>query len=769
MFVAALMCMLCVMAVSASGSETPEFSGGQLKITEAGTYRFVGSMRGTVLVDPGEGDVVLVMDNFTLDGGSSAGIVALSGDSLTISMADNSVNRIADGGNDRQFDAAIYSRVPTFFEGNGSLDVRGNNREAIHVENADLTFNNGNFNISAPLNTIAVDGENAGMLTIDNGSFFLNSESSSISQSTNIQFHGGNVWETDINGSIIAPSWGSNNNELPTAEVFEMNQPQQMSNMPWMNQNQNNEYIVPSQQQPAAQQASVQQPSMPGQSNQMSGEMMQQPGMNNTYESASSASEIITGTMTNSAMNLTADYDNATTITVTEDNSQVKISESGTYIVTGSSSDGNITVKKETTGVVLVLQDLDLTSTTGATVSINKNAEVQVIISGNVVLTDAENPEDENSTDADVADAFDGAALKAKAGSQVYMTGDGTLTINGNAKNGIKGGDDSSIIIDGVTMNITAVNDGINSNYDVTLLGGNFTINAADDAIHADHILTIGDENGHGPTVRVNNSNEGLEGTVVNIFGGDININSTDDAINAANGDGLYEGELNYAINMTGGEVIIRSQGDGMDSNGDVNLIGGSLLISSATVGGEAGIDYDGQLYISNEFQLNNNSGVAGPDGMPGGMNGQNFGPQDNGQQGGFPQSGSNDFGGQQGGFPQNVSNDFGGQQGGFPQSGSNDFGGQQGGFPQNVSNDFGGQQGGFPQSGSNDFGGQQGGFPQNGSNDFGGQQGGFPQNDSNNFGGQQGGFPQNNSNDFGGQQGPTHDSSNNDFEERRP
>ena len=751
MFVAALMCMLCVMAVSASGSETPEFSGGQLKITEAGTYRFVGSMRGTVLVDPGEGDVVLVMDNFTLDGGSSAGIVALSGDSLTISMADNSVNRIADGGNDKQFDAAIYSRVPTFFEGNGSMDVRGNNREAIHVENADLTFNNGNFNMSAPLNTIAVDGEKPGMLTFDNGSFFLNSESSSISQNTNIQFRGGKVWETDINGSIIAPSWGSNNNELPTTEVFEMNQPQDMNQMPWMNQNQNNEYFT-SEQQPAAQQASWQQPAMPGQSDQMPGNTqqasrqqpnmpgeMQQPGMINTYESAASASEIITGTMTNSAMNLTADYDNATTITVTDDNSQVKISESGTYIVTGSSSDGNITVKKETTGVVLVLENLDLTSTTGATVSINKNAEVQVIISGNVVLTDAENPADENSTDADIADAFDGAALKAKAGSEVYMTGDGTLTINGNAKNGIKGGDDSSIIIDGVTMNITAVNDGINSNYDITLLGGNFTINAADDAIHTDHILTIGDENGDGPTVRVNNSNEGLEGTVVNILGGDININSTDDAINAANSDGLYEGELNYAINMTGGEVIIRSQGDGMDSNGNINLIGGSLNITSATVGGEAGIDYDGQLYISNEFQLNNNSGVAGPDGMPGGMNGQNFGPQDNGQQGGFPQSGSNDFGGQQGGFPQNVSNDFGGQQGGFPQNDSINFGGQQGGFPQNNSNDFGGQQGGFPQNDSNDFGGQQGGFPQNGSNDF------------------------------GGQQGPTHDSSNNDFEERRP
>ena len=79
----------------------------------------------------------------------------------------------------------------------------------------------------------------------------------------------------------------------------------------------------------------------------------------------------------------------------------MKITESGTYIVTGTSDNGSITVKKGTAGVVLVLDDLDLTSTSGATLSINKNAEVQVVISGKVTLTDNENPENENSTNAE--------------------------------------------------------------------------------------------------------------------------------------------------------------------------------------------------------------------------------------------------------------------------------------------------------------------------------------------------------------------------------
>jgi hypothetical protein len=357
----------------------------------------------------------------------------------------------------------------------------------------------------------------------------------------------------------------------------------------------------------------------------------QQNGMQNNTASSGSASEVVQGTMTNSAAELEADYENATYITVSDDENDIKITSSGTYVVSGTCSDGNITVKKGTTGVVLVLEDLDLTSTTGATVSVNKEAEVKIIISGSVVLTDNENPDDEYSSDADVADAYDGAALKAKANSSVYVTGDGTLTINGNAKNGVKAGDDSSIIFDGVTVNITAVNDGINGNYDVSLLSGTFNIATGDDAIHADHILSIGSEDGSGPTIRVTESTEGLEGTVVNIYGGDISIVSSDDAINAANADSAYEGELDYSFNMMGGKVVINSKGDGIDSNGNVNLIGGSATINSASGGGEAGIDYDGQYYISNNFNLNNKSGVSGADMMPGGMNGQMPGQQMNG------------------------------------------------------------------------------------------------------------------------------------------
>ena len=250
------------------------------------------------------------------------------------------------------------------------------------------------------------------------------------------------------------------------------------------------------------------------------------------------------------------------------------------------------------------------------------SSEVKVIVSGSVTLTDAEDPADE-----DVSDDFDGAAIKVKAGASAYITGDGTLTLNGSAKNGVKVSGDAdegygSLVIDGATININASNDAINGNYDVVILSGSLTISAGDDAIHADRILTIG-ANGKGPSITIKSCSEGLEGTVVNIAGGTVNVTSTDDGINAANSDKAFS-ELTFSINMTGGSVTVNApRADGFDSNGNINLVAGSATINSANNGGDAGIDYDGELYISDAFVLNSQSGVAGPDNMMGGMPGQ--------------------------------------------------------------------------------------------------------------------------------------------------
>ena len=362
---------------------------------------------------------------------------------------------------------------------------------------------------------------------------------------------------------------------------------------------------------------------MPGMNGDFGG-MQDMGGMTGNVTLADSPSEIVEGITGNSAASLVVDEENAVTVVMSDENSNVKIDSAGTFIVTGTCSEGNITVKKGTTGVVLILKDLDLTSTTGATVSCNKNTEVKIVIEGTVRLTDAEDPADEDSEDAEVADAFDGAALKVKDGAAAVLTGTGTLNIDASAcKNGIKVGneDEPSLVIDGsLTVNITAANDAINSGYDLAILNGTLNISAGDDAVHADRILTVG-ENGEGPAITISSCEEGLEGTVVNLFGGNVALTANDDGINAANSDGTYA-DLGYSINITGGTYNVKAGGDGLDSNGNINLTGGYTVINSASFGGEAGIDYDGSCYIA-EGTINNLSGISGPDGAPGqGMNG---------------------------------------------------------------------------------------------------------------------------------------------------
>ena len=358
----------------------------------------------------------------------------------------------------------------------------------------------------------------------------------------------------------------------------------------------------------------------------------------------------------------------------------MKIKEAGTYLITGACADGSITVTKGTTGVVLVLKDLDLTSTTGATLSINKGAEAKIVVTGSVTLTDAEDASLE-----DVSEDFDGAALKVKSGASAYLAGDGTLTVNGSAKNGIKvsaSEDDGngSLVIDGATVHVTAVNDGFNAEYDLAILSGAVTVSAGDDGIHADRVLTIGSES-TSPTVTVSKSTEGIEATVVNIAGGTVEVTSSDDGVNAANSDGTYA-SLGYSINMTGGSLTVSApRADGLDSNGNINLIAGSATISSASNGGDAGLDYDGQLYVSDSFRLDNQSGVASMGGgmMDGGMMGG--GMRQNGrQQGSAAQTPTQDGqmptqGMNRSAQPGGMAGGFGGRMGG-PGMGGQPYGG---------------------------------------------------------------------------------------------
>ncbi len=309
------------------------------------------------------------------------------------------------------------------------------------------------------------------------------------------------------------------------------------------------------------------------------------------------------------------------------DGTNLTIKAAGTYTLTGSCSDGSVTVKKGTIGVTLILSGLSLTNqgtatTATAPLSINKSTGVTIVVAAGTVntLTDSKYNNDDTYTTNEEAE---NAVIKCKDGSQVTITGTGTLNIVSNGKNGIKSGTtdtetdtanprDAFLTIENATVNITtSVNDAINAEQELNILSGTLTISAADDAIHCDYTLNISATGTIGPTIRITKSYEGIEGATINVYSGDISILSSDDLMNAANSDLT---NYNFSLNIYGGTIYAYStSGDGIDSNGTLNIYGGTVEVWTANTADNSPLDADGGVNIQGGtvFAAGGSSGMS--------------------------------------------------------------------------------------------------------------------------------------------------------------
>ena len=211
-----------------------------------------------------------------------------------------------------------------------------------------------------------------------------------------------------------------------------------------------------------------------------------------------------TGTETSAAVSTNYDISDATSfvfsdtdITVTEgaysgykiDGTALTIKESGVYVVSGTCASGTIVVKKNVTGVTLVLNGLTLSASATAPVTCNKGSEVKIVAAAGTVnnLADDKYNNDDTYTDEELYPDIENAVIKCKDGSNVTICGKGTINITANGKNGVKGGYDlyeededgnatdtlistASLTIKEVTLNITAnVNDGLKSDKELNI------------------------------------------------------------------------------------------------------------------------------------------------------------------------------------------------------------------------------------------------------------------------------------------------------------
>lgn len=157
--------------------------------------------------------------------------------------------------------------------------------------------------------------------------------------------------------------------------------------------------------------------------------------------------------------------------------------------------------------------------------------------------------------------------------------------------------------IDGGTFDIDAADDALHTNGTLILNAGTFDLASGDDAIHADVALTINDG-----TVRISRSNEGIESNVITINGGDIHVVSSDDGINSTDGSGggmrpgggnvtTYTGDTWLYIH--GGRIVVNAAGDGVDVNGAAEMTAGTLVVHGPTMQMNGALDFDAYFKIS--------------------------------------------------------------------------------------------------------------------------------------------------------------------------
>ena len=278
------------------------------------------------------------------------------------------------------------------------------------------------------------------------------------------------------------------------------------------------------------------------------------------------------------------------------DGTDVSITAAGTYVFSGDCDNGSITVKKGVTGVTIVLNGLTLTNDDSAAITLNKTAEASLLAAAGTTNTvaDTEGSSDEN------------AAVKVKSGAALAIGGTGTLTVDGNAKNGIKGAADAVITVAEVKLNINAADDGLSCDDELNITGGTLSITAGGDAVKASpdtgdtenpDTTSLGNVTISGGTLTLNATGEGVQADGdLTISGGTFHVktnggNTTALTDDSASCKGFKAGKT---LTVTGGTLTVDSADDALHANTDVTISGGTLTLAT----GDDGVHADNDLVI---------------------------------------------------------------------------------------------------------------------------------------------------------------------------
>ncbi|MDO4415567.1 MAG: carbohydrate-binding domain-containing protein, partial [Erysipelotrichaceae bacterium] len=307
----------------------------------------------------------------------------------------------------------------------------------------------------------------------------------------------------------------------------------------------------------------------------------------------------------------------------TIDGTSLSITANGVYTIDGTCDEGTLIVEKSLSDVTLIFDSLNLSSSSTAPVVIKKGSTVTIHLEGDSVLSDNEDASTEE-TNAD----FEGACIKVKSGSSMTFCGKGSLTVNGNAKNGIKGGSESIIIFNDGTYHVSAANNGIASDHSLTINNGTFDIDTLNDGIKSvpdvDDTVSTGEIIINGGSFEIRSDGDAIQAeTLLQINNGDFDIQTMDgytdtsfdkDTMSAkgikASGD---REDIENLIEINGGTFILNTADDAIHSDTDVTITAGTFDISTQddgvhadatlNLGTEDGYDRDPDITVNTSYE----------------------------------------------------------------------------------------------------------------------------------------------------------------------
>ena len=326
-----------------------------------------------------------------------------------------------------------------------------------------------------------------------------------------------------------------------------------------------------------------------------------------TLISDSSYSESNSTAITFSDQTITVDGSGAAA-----DGSILTITQPGTYILSGTLSEGQVRVETvDEADVQIVLDGATITNSTGAVIYVKSaNSATITLAEGTTnTLSDGEIYTFEDSEDEPDATLF--------SKSDLILNGTGTLVIDANYAHAIKGKDDVTIA-EG-TYDITSVGDAIKGRDSLFISSGTFTIVAGADGLQSTNeeeegkgILTI--ESG---TFTITAAADGIQAaTNLQILGGDFTITTGGGSANSSTTSeawGTWGAPTEEAATTTteettsakglkatgslaisGGTFVLDTSDDALHTNDTIQITGGDFTIAS----GDDGIHADNTVTI---------------------------------------------------------------------------------------------------------------------------------------------------------------------------